>query len=614
MTARLIVLRLWSWRRLFRPQSLLMSVMVLALLLVSGMLAFRLLKPATPTQILPGQTLAWDIARAAGHSADVQVISGAYLPGDRLLLYTRTSQADRTRVRTWALTQIAPFADRLTKQPASEQLIWIIDFGPAPAEQEVLVAPLNRATDAALYQYVSAAPGLFGQRDAAAAPPPSAPIAAQPTATLAPPTPQPTAIPAAQQTTAPAVQAITQPTAAPVAVPSTALLVTAQPNTQPLLATAQPNTQPLVATGFDETSINSAWLPLSGDWLAHDGIYSQRDNSGYDRISMLDSEPQSHYVMQAKLRLGDGDMGGGFVYNAPKKDTRAGAQIVDFDAKGGFLRWGRYDDNGAYAYTAGVKIAPPISDGQWHDLQLTTNATASVVTLDGRRVGTIANTSPSGYMGLSASKTKVDFDNFTVTILSDTGIGGVPQLPATPQPTSAPAALTSFADDFADGDTKGWQVLSGTWQNINGTYQQTSISGSDLGAISPFQSDHFSATVRLQRLDGTMGAGLYFNMAQRDKKSNSQMINYTQNGKALQWGHFDEGGNFSFEGSAPVPDGGDGEWHVLQLRVNAGKATITLDGKPIAKDVALTYRSGYLGLLASNSKVAFDDVQFVAQE
>jgi hypothetical protein len=300
-------------------------------------------------------------------------------------------------------------------------------------------------------------------------------------------------------------------------------------------------------------------------------------------------------------------MGGGFIYNSPKKDTRAGAQVVDFDGKGSFLRWGSYSDKGTYVYGGGAKIDPPISDGQWHTLQLTTHGNTSVVALDGRKIGQISNISTSGYFGLITSKTKVDFDNISVVVLPEAGAASAPQ------PSATPAALTSFGDDFADGDTKGWQVLSGTWQNIDGTYQQTSGSGSDLGSVSPFHGDYFSATVRLKWLDGDMGAGLYFDLAERDKKNRSQMINYTQRGKVLQWGHFDEGGNFVFEGSAPVPDGSDGKWHVLNLRVKAGKATFVLDSTEIARDVSLTYTSGFVGLLASNSKVAFDDVAFVAQ-
>ena len=587
MTSRLMALRTWNWRRFMRPGRMLATGALLGALAIGGLLAMRALRPAAPAQILPGQTLAWDIARAASGSDGVQVASGAYLSGDRLLLYTRTSQTDRARIRTWALMQLEPFADRLAKMPSAEKLTWVIDFGPPPGEQEALTAPLSKAADPSQYKYVSAAPGLI-----------AASIDAAPTAQPAAAAAQPTAQPAAQ------------PSAKPTAQP------TAQPAAKPTAAAAVPQTgQPLLSTGFDETGgAKSPWLPLAGDWQAHDGIYSQRDNGGYDFISMLNLAPQSNYGLEAKLRLGEGDMGGGFIYNAPSQTTRAGAQIVDFDSKGGFLRWGRYDDKSAYVYGGGVKVDPPINDGQWHDLRLVTHGAASVVSLDGRELGRIANTSTAGALGLVTSKTKVDFDSVSVTILPGAGDAAAaqPTTASAAQPTAQPA-VSDFKDDFADGDTKGWQVLSGTWQSIETTYQQTSLSGSDLGSVSLFQGDHYSATVRLKRLDGDMGGGLYFNMAQRDKKSRSQMINYTQGGKALQWGHFDEGGNFVFEGSAPVPDGNDGAWHTLGVLVSGGKATFTLDGKEIKKDAKLTYAAGYVGLLASNSKVAFDDVTFRVQ-
>ena len=579
MTSRLMILRSWNWRRYLRPGRILLTVMLLGVLALGGVQAMRTLRPAAPEQILPGQTLAWDIARAAGGAEGVQMASGAYLPGDRLVLYTRTTQTDRARIRTWAMVQLEPFADRLAKMPSSEKLTWLIDFGPPPGEQEALTAPLSKAADPSQYKYVSAAPGLLTAANAA---------------------------PAAQPAAQPDTQATAQPAAPPAAPPATQ--ATAQPATPPA---ATQSKQPLLASTFDQTSQNP-WNPLSGDWQAHDGIYSQRDNSGYDFISMMNLAPQSSYALEAKLRLGEGEMGGGFIYNAPNPTTRAGAQIVDFDNKGGFLRWGRYDDKNAYIYEGGVKLDPPISDGQWHDLRLVTNGAASTVALDGRELGQIKNTSTGGSLGLVTSKTKVDFDNVNVSIAPGSGAAPTAQPAAPAQPTAAPAAA-SFKDDFADGDTKGWQVLSGTWQNIDTSYQQTSATGSDLGSVSLFQGDSYSATVRLKRLDGDMGGGLYFNMAQRDKKSVSQMINYTEGGKAIQWGHFDDGGNFVFEGRASVPDGNDGEWHTLGVAVKEGKATFTLDGEVIKKDAALAYNSGYVGLLVSNSKVAFDDISFQKQ-
>jgi hypothetical protein len=619
----------WStlnWRAFARPERLIIAGMLLAALGIGGLLALRSLRPAVPAQTLPGQTLAWDIARAAGRSPGVQIASGAYLPGDTLLLYSRVAQADRARVRTWALLQLEPFAERLASMPKAETLKWVIDFGAAPAEQEVITAPLSRAADATLYRYTSAAPDLFADVAAGATAAPVQPAQPAPA--------QPTAAPAQPAQPAPA-----QPTAAP-AQP-------AQPApAQPTAAPAQPAQGTSVRDlNFDNAeSASKNVKPISGDWAASDGVYTQRDTKGYDYISMLNTDPLSHYSLEARLRLVEGDMGGGFIYNAPNQNVRAGAQIVDMDKQGTFLRWGRYDDKGAYVYGGGAKLDPPVNDGQWHTLHLLTDGSTSVVAVDGHQLGKIANKSASGYVGLTTSLAHVDFDNISLIALQQNGDTpaqptaapaqptGVPAQPTgvPAQPTGAPAqptssqAITSTAasdpisnttglsDDFANGNANKWRVLNGTWQFINQEYQQTSASGFDLGSISTFQGDAYTVMVRVRRLDGDMGAGLYLNMAQRDSKAHSQMINYTQGGKAVQWGHFDEGGNFVYEGSAQVPDGNDGQWHVFGVTVRGGKASFSLDGKPLAKDVPLTYKSGYVGLLASSSKVAFDDVKIAA--
>jgi hypothetical protein len=263
MTTLLTTLRMFPARRLIQPRWLLVAGVLFGLLI-----AIRILRPAAPAQMLPGQTLAWDIVHAASRSADTLAASGAYLPGDRLLLYTRTGQTDRARVRAWARLQLEPFADRLAKMPGGEQLIWMIDFGPSPAEQEVLIAPLSRAADASLYRYVGGLPVLAGTAGgSAAATVPTAAATEQPVAA------QPTALPAAAATSQPTAAVASQPTAA-ASQPTAA--VASQPTaaaSQPTAAAAQAG-QPLLTSGFDETGGKSAWLPLSGTWETHDGIYS----------------------------------------------------------------------------------------------------------------------------------------------------------------------------------------------------------------------------------------------------------------------------------------------------------------------------------------------------
>ncbi|MFN8495813.1 MAG: hypothetical protein U0350_49935 [Caldilineaceae bacterium] len=581
-----------QWRQALQPVRIMVTGVAL-ILLIGAFLAWHSLRPNVPDEILPGQTLAWEMAQAIGHAPGVQIASGAYLPGDTLLLYSRINEPDRTRVRDWAATQLEPFADRLASMNKGETLKWVIDFGAQTVEQEVIIAPLNRAADATLHNYVSATLGVFTSKVAR-------------TVASAPATQNAAAAVEAKGVSPGTQQVATQAVANPVV--------------------ALPTPQRLMFENAADT--DKDWLPLSGDWAASNGIYSQRNKVGYDYISILNLAPQTHYQIEARLRLVDGDMGGGFVYNAPRSDSRVGAQSVDMDKQGSFLRWGRYDAKGNYIYGGGGKLNPPVNDGQWHSLQLLTHATLSTVALDGRVIGQITNASPTGYLGLTTSQAHVDFDNVRVTILGPAE--NVPASTLAPLANVAPAVVITtappvtvataplsrtliFTDAFANGNVNRWRVLNGAWQFVDQTYQQLSTAGTDLGSISTFQGENYTVTVRMRRLDGSMGAGLYFNMGQRDAKMHSQMINYTQGGKAVQWGHFDEGGNFVFEGIAAVPDGNDGQWHVLTASSVGGKATFTLDGKRIATNVPLTYPNGYVGLLVSTSKVAFDDIKIVTQ-
>lgn len=606
MAMLLIHLRGFQWRTFFRPRLLLIGAVLLGAMGGGGALAMRSLRPAPVGQALPGQQLGWDIARSAAQSPEVQVASAAYLPGDALILYTRTSQPDRARLRTWAMVQLEPFADRFAAMPAKDQLRWVIDYGSGPSQQEVISAPLRRAAEPAQYRYTSSSPSLIGGDQA---------VAAAPVASAAP-----TAAPAATAALAQPTAALAQPTAAPAA--------TAAPS-QPAAPDSAPAPQALSDSAFDGAAPKANWEPLAGNWEMKDGIYSQHDNTGYDYMTMLNLDPLTHYRMDAKIRIGAGDMGGGFVYNAPSPTSRAGSQSVDFTEQGKFLRWGRYDKNGDYVYEGGADVAPGASDGGWHTLSLVTHGGKSLVSVDGKEVGTIANTSTAGYLGLTASRSMVDFDNVQVTALPKDGalitVDGQGQAPdaGSTQPISGTQALSetqalapaSLGDDFADGAAKGWQALGGTWQATDGSYQQTAASGADMGSISDFQSDQFTATVRLQRVEGDMSGGLSFGMAQRDTRSQSQVVRYAEGGKALQWGHFDEGGSFVQDGSAPLADssdGGDDAWHTLSVQVRGGQAAFSLDGQQVASAVKLAYPSGYVGLYA-NSKVAFDDVQFAKE-
>ena len=88
-----------------------------------------------------------------------------------------------------------------------------------------------------------------------------------------------------------------------------------------------PTTPTRIFSGrFDNGAVG--WLPIAGSWVAENGSYIQNDNSGFDYMTMLDIQPLTHFSIEARIQSLDGNLGGGFVYNAPYLDSRAGAQVI----------------------------------------------------------------------------------------------------------------------------------------------------------------------------------------------------------------------------------------------------------------------------------------------
>jgi hypothetical protein len=196
-----------------------------------------------------------------------------------------------------------------------------------------------------------------------------------------------------------------------------------------------------------------------------------------------------------------------------------------------------------------------------------------------------------------------------------------------PQPTAAPpapeAATTILAPATfaapvsldagrallpADGADIGadWLVLAGDWQAENGSLVQRDTTRYD--RIISYRPAFADYTLRLVfRHRSGSGGGVLFNMPQPERRNGAQMVRYADDGSALFWGYFDADGDFVGQGSARVPAPGTAA-HTLEIRNDGIRATIVLDGATIAQDVPLVSRSGSVGLVASQSAVAFDEL------
>jgi len=188
---------------------------------------------------------------------------------------------------------------------------------------------------------------------------------------------------------------------------------------------------PLRSFSFQETetpatTATAGWLLLSGTWSVQNGVYSQLDAEGYDYITLLDLPKQRHYSIEVRMRMRSGEMGGGLIYNAPSQESRAGAQIIDVDERGRYLRWGYYDAAGLYTFTGGVTLDAGLADSDWHRLRLVTQENNSIIWFDDQEVGRTVNQSIEGYLGLVASRAQIDFDDLVVIALPPENLSVVP--------------------------------------------------------------------------------------------------------------------------------------------------------------------------------------------
>lgn len=340
----------------------------------------------------------------------------------------------------------------------------------------------------------------------------------------------------------------------------------------------------------------NSWTPLSGEWDVVDGAYEQTDPGGYDYLSMLGTDPMTHYAYSGKVRMVAGESGGGFIYSAPNQTSKAGAQMIDFVDAGAYLRWGYFDESGSYIYVGGSALEPGLTDGEFHDLQIITHQRESTIYFDGTEIATVENRTIGGYVGLVSTLSQIQFDD--IHLIS---------LPAEDELEAISDTPINYEDGFDSSIANQWNALSGDWVIFSEEYHQTNADGFDNVSSSVFSGGEYRLTVKTRVVEGEMGAGVVFNMSDRSSKAESQVISFTNNGQAIQWGHYDGSEEFIFEGIVTVPNAGDGGWQAIDLIVQNGEARIALNGEVIIPNFNLIYDEGYIGLVANTSHVAFDD-------
>ncbi len=205
---------------------------------------------------------------------------------------------------------------------------------------------------------------------------------------------------------------------------------------------------------------------------------------------------------------------------------------------------------------------------------------------------------------------QITLDSGAYTEPADTGATASGAPSAAPSATDAPAGDLIYTFDDPGTALAGWRPVGGTWAAAKGGYTQTATDGYDyMSFLNQALPGDLTISANVTFVSGQMGAGLLFNGTTAGLKAGAEMVSYTGQGTYLQWGYYDASGAFVFQGGATVPTGADGAVHQLSVSIHGLAFDVTLDGKPVGKNIPVVpVRGGYVGLLDSTSSVVFDNV------
>ena len=181
--------------------------------------------------------------------------------------------------------------------------------------------------------------------------------------------------------------------------------------------------------------------------------------------------------------------------------------------------------------------------------------------------------------------------------------------PMTGPADAVPTSGGQLTFDFSVG-AEEWSALSGVWRVVDGSYRQLDDSGYDFASylLDEVVTD-YELRVRMRALDGgLLNAGVMLNRPSGSDRAGTTMLDLTERGSFLRWGHFDENGRYTYVGGVPVTRAGDPtRWVDLRVAVRAGTGLVWLDDEYVG-EFPIFSDAGRIGLVTSVAAVEFDDV------
>lgn len=217
---------------------------------------------------------------------------------------------------------------------------------------------------------------------------------------------------------------------------------------------------------------------------------------------------------------------------------------------------------------------------------------------------TTANTSTTTATATSSTNPTAG----TETTAKPTATTAAAATTAKPATTTAPTAAAP--DGSLLSDQGAWSGLAGQWRFDGDAYLQKDATGFDyITQYSTLPPASFTFSAKITAESGPVSGGLIINQPKIGKRDGATMIDITDEGSYVRWGHYNPaGGAYVFDGGVELASPVDGVAGVtLAVAIKDDQGTVLLDGRQVGTFTPAS-DTGFVGLVTSEASLRFRDV------
>ncbi len=157
---------------------------------------------------------------------------------------------------------------------------------------------------------------------------------------------------------------------------------------------------------------------ISGDWVFDGGQITQTNTDGFDFLTGLNLFAQNYSlstVIDFTEANTDQDIGGGFIFHMPDRNSKSNAQLIRFVDGGRSILWGRYDENENFSGEGALEV--PYDESGVQELRINVIGDKYDIFVNGDLiVGDISLNSNEGWIGLVSFSGPVTFTDVNLSL------------------------------------------------------------------------------------------------------------------------------------------------------------------------------------------------------